>query len=263
MRHILVLISATLISTIATAKCFNNGINFLSRNRVLNRNGQLILLFYGTSENLIKDLNKKYPIYLHSTTSNDTLSVIEVLKGGFRTTEVILKPNKLLKENENYEFKIDSLPEYERMSFNYINKSGKDTSVIFTTTNNIDKELPVLKETPVETKKSMIMWGCGPAISVSFKMSGEDKSEFFVRASVKNEKTGEITDYILTIDDGQVSIGHGMCSGAFDLYEGGNYEVSFCLIDQSGNKTSFTKPIHFTAPTDTDTEENPRKKIKS
>ena len=263
MRHILVLILATLISTIATAKCYNNGIDFLSRNRVLNRNGQLILLFYGTSENLIKDLNKKYPIYLHSTASNDTLSVIEVLKGGFRITEVILKPNKLLKENGNYEFKIDSLPEYERSPLDFNQTLQKGMPIVFKTTDIIDKELPVLMEMPLESKKYLQYLGCGPSISVSFKIKGVDTSELFVRACVKNEKTGEITDYILTIYDGQVSIGHGMCAGAFNLYEGGNYEVSFCLIDQSGNKTSFTKPIHFTAPTATGTEENPRKKIKS
>ena len=97
--------------------------------------------------------------------------------------------------------------------------------------------------------KNLTYFGCGPAISISFKIKGEDKSELFVRASVKNEKSGTTTDYILNIEDGEVSIGHGMCSGAFNLEEGGYYEVSFCLIDQSGNKTSFTKPIRFTAPT--------------
>ena len=211
MRHILVLISATLISTVATAMCASNSIDFLSRNRAINRNGLLILEFYGTSQSLIPNLNTKYPIYLQSKQGKTILSVIEVLKGGFRTTEVILKPSTLLKGNEKYEFKIDNLPEYERMLFYYNAKSGKDTSVIFTTNNKIDKELPVLKETPVETKKYLQYFGCGPAIGVEFKINGVDTSELFVRASVKNEKTGEITDYILTIDDGQVSIGHGMC----------------------------------------------------
>ena len=248
MRHIIILLLTILVSTFANAKCIGSGIYFLSSNRLLNRNGVLILQFNGTSQSLIKDLNKKYTVYLQSKKEKDTLSIIEILEGGFSTTEVILKPISPLKGDAEYVFRIGNLPKYESIPHDFNQASKKETAVIFKTTNTVDNEPPVLKDNPVETKKSMVEWGCGPAINVSFKINGEDKSELFVRASVKNEKTGVTTDYILEITKGEVEIGHGMCSGAFGLDMGGEYEVSFCLIDQSGNKGSYTNPLHFTAP---------------
>ena len=135
MRHIAILIIATLISTIANAKCKGNGIYFPSNNLLLNRNGLLILEFYGSRQSLILDLNKKYPIFLKSKQGKVALSVIEVLKGEFGITEVILKPSTILKGDKNYEFKIDSLPDYEALPCDYDEELKKRKPVIFKTTN--------------------------------------------------------------------------------------------------------------------------------
>jgi hypothetical protein len=49
-------------------------------------------------------------------------------------------------------------------------------------------------------------------------------------------------------------IGYGMCSGEFYFEDGEKYEISFSLMDASGNMTdSLTKRITFISPTDKDT----------
>ena len=90
--------------------------------------------------------------------------------------------------------------------------------------------------------------GCGPSIWVIFQLSGYDKSELFVRATVKNKATGKTTTCIVEIKDGYVSIGHNMCSGPFNFDDGNEYEVSFRLFDQSGNEGEVASAIAFTRP---------------
>jgi hypothetical protein len=262
MRLILVIL-AVFGSAIASAHCGGNGIELLSKRSTLNKNGLILLEFYASSQNLISDLNKKYPVYLRSAKGKVSLFVIEILKGEFRVTQVVLKPGSELLENEIYKLYIDNLPADERMPGQYNRKLQKWETPSFTITNYFDYELPDLSCTPVETKKSFGRFGCGPSRVVYFQLSGQDKSELFVRASVKNKTTGKTTDYILEIKDGFVEIGHGMCSGAFHFDNGDNYEVTFCLFDQSGNKGGVTKAIGFTKPNNTtDDEENPVPPIK-
>ncbi|SMB98345.1 hypothetical protein SAMN00120144_1060 [Hymenobacter roseosalivarius DSM 11622] len=92
--------------------------------------------------------------------------------------------------------------------------------------------------------------GCGPAVNVDFYGVVQDQSAYIVKASVRNLATGEIVSYYLrpVIKD-FISIGHGMCSGAFALEKGKNFSVVFTLMDASGNTANWTgKAISFTAP---------------
>lgn len=254
MRYLLLML-AVFISGVASAMCGMNGIWSLSKKSTLNRNGLVILEFYAFSQELVPGLNKKYPVYLQSAKGKVTLVVMEVLRGEFNLTQVILKPASELSVNETWQLHIDSLPKYESGPHGKYNSTLKKWEALsFTVTDYIDYELPVLICPPVETKKTYTAFGCGPDRSVYFKLSGQDKSELFVRASVKNKTTGKTTDYLLRIENDIVIVGHGMCSGAFHFDNGDNYEVSFALFDQSGNKASLTQPVAFTKPIPADGE---------
>jgi hypothetical protein len=70
-----------------------------------------------------------------------------------------------------------------------------------------------------------------------------------VKAVVKNLKTGSTTAYYLHPKVDQVSVGHGMCSGGFYFNEGTDYEVTFALMDASGNQSKgYSNPVRFTRP---------------
>lgn len=119
----------------------------------------------------------------------------------------------------------------------------------FKISNTVDTLIPTFNSIPIEQKKTLVYYGCGPASWVYFSILGQDKSELFVRANVMNRTTGKTITYILCIENGLTKVGHGMCSGAFSFDNGDNFEVTFQLFDQSGNKSAMTKTIDFTKPT--------------
>ena len=248
MRHISLIILTFFIATLASAKCAINGIYCLSKSSTLNKNGLIILEFYASSQSLISDLNKKYPIYLKSFYGKIQLNVIETLTGEMHLTQIVLKPTTELKVGEIYTLQIDNLPKYERRLGRYNSLSNKWESLTFNVNNSEDNDIPTLSSTPTEQKKSLVYYGCGPASWVFFNITGQDKSELFVRANVKNKMTGKVTTYILVIENGLSKVGHGMCSGAFHFDNGDNFEITFQLFDQSGNKSALTNTIYFTRP---------------
>lgn len=147
------------------------------------------------------------------------------------------------------------MPKYEQKPKRYNSLSKKSEELTFKISNSVDTDLPTLTITPTEQKKSLVYYGCGPASWVYFNLAAQDKSEIFVRASVKNKATGQTTIYILNLENGVIKIGHGMCSGAFHFDNSNNFEVVFQLFDQSGNRSSLTKAISFNKPNVTTNDE--------
>lgn len=248
MRHIILFLLSFLIAITASAKCTNSGIYCLNKSPTLNKNGLIILEFYASSQSLVPELNKKYPIFMKSHSNKVQLNIIEMLKGEMGLTQVVLKPGSDLIENEMYSVEIDSLPNYEGILGRYNNSTNKWEQLTFKINNSIDNAAPILNNSPAVQKKTLVYYGCGPASWVYFNITGEDQSELFVRTSVKNIKTGDVTTYILSIENDLVKVGHEMCSGAFLFENDDEYEVVFQLFDQSGNKSTSTNPIPFTKP---------------
>ncbi|MEO6347549.1 MAG: hypothetical protein ABIO60_06525 [Aquaticitalea sp.] len=248
MKHFILLILTFFITTIAFAKCTSRGIYCLTKSPTLNKNGLIVLEFYALSQLLISHLNEKYPIYLKSSNGKVQLNVIEILKGEMSLTQIVLKPASGLKPDQIYSLEIDNLPKGELKPKRYYGSSNKREELTFKISNLVDINLPVLTNTPTEQKKTLVYYGCGPATWVYFTVAGHDESELFVRANLKNKSTGKVTTFILTLEDGLTKIGHGMCSGPFHFDIGDNFEVTFQLFDQSGNKSDSTNSISFTKP---------------
>ena len=247
MKYAIVTIFSFFIAIAASAKCASSGISLLS-GQTLNRNGLIILEFFGSSQPVVAELNKKYPIYLELGGKKVSLTVIETLSGEMLLTQVVLKPAGQLEAGKTYALQIKNLPKQEQRLGNYNYELKKWEDVTFKVNNSIDIIAPVLSGTPVEKKKTMDVFGCGPARWVYFGIDGQDQSELFVRASVKNSVTGKITTYIVAIENGMVKLGHGMCSGAFAFNSDDKLEVSFQLFDQSGNKGVLSNAVAFTRP---------------
>jgi hypothetical protein len=249
MIHIVNIILAFFVTTTDFVDCTNSGIYCLSESSTLNRNGLIILEFYASSQSLIPNLNKKYPIYLRSSNSKIQLKIIETLIGEMNLTQVILKPASELKVNDIYTLQIDNLPIYEEKPERYNSSLNKREQLTFKISDSIDTEIPTLSGIPTQKNKTLVHYGCGPARWVYFAVTGKDKSELFVRTKVKNKATGKTTIYILALENGLVKVGYGMCAGAFHFDNGENFEVSFQLFDQAGNKSIETNAISFTKPT--------------
>lgn len=253
MKRFIVLIFLMVTAQLTHAKCTGNGIYLLSQYATINRNGLIILEFYGGSRLLVPDLNKKYLIYLQSGEEKITLIPVEILKGEFQVTQVVFKATTELVAKKQYELQLDNLPSHENkpQSFNL----GARSNIKFTVNDVADTQSPILEQLPVVKKSTMVEYGCGPARWIHVALSGKDQSELFVKARVKNKSTGKVTDYIVNIVNGVVKIGHGMCSGPFHFDGSNSFEVSFQLYDQSGNTSEFTKTIPVEKPTVSTNEE--------
>lgn len=234
-------------SLIVSAKCGSSGIWIVGESKTLYKNSILVLEFYAMSEDIVPGIGNKYLVWLKSKNAKVIMQPIEILKGEMSVTQIIFRPTCDLIEGDVYELVIDGIKDWHGPR-HYNSATNKSEPYSFTIIKNTSLLIPLLFTTaPLETKKEMEMYGCGPARYVHFSIVA-DPSLKYVRANVKNKQTGKTTSYILTIEKGEAIIGHGMCSGAFLFDEGEKFSVSFALVDNAGNTGKYSAPIDFTKP---------------
>lgn len=247
MKRIIILALLTVAVNVVNAKCGANGIYLLSGDLAINKNGRIILEFYNKSRELIPGLNKKYPVYLESGKEKIPLIAAEICKGEFNITQVVFKVSGDLVAKQYYNVKIGNLPSGEMQPS--VLKAGAKSNSGLLVNDRMDNAAPELISIPVVKETTVEEYGCGPARYIHIQLAAKDESELLVRASVRNKKTGKLTDYILPLTDGVVKIGHDMCAGPFHFDDGDSFEVSFRLMDQSGNIGAATNAISFIKPT--------------
>ncbi len=249
MRSISLILIGLCTSTGVMAKCAGSGIYVLSDAKTLNKNGLIILEFYANSQQYVKGIGTTFPAVLISGKEKVVLNVIEVLQGEMMVTQVVLKPATELIAGNEYTLALQHLPNKDPGPARYSSLTNKWEALRFTVNTTLDNDIPVISTVPTLKKKTYAVYGCGPAKWVYFNLTGIDQSELFVRTTVKNKATGKSTTYILKLKEGQVQVGHGMCSGAFNFDNGNEFEITFQLFDQSGNKGSVSNAISFEKPT--------------
>ena len=89
------------------------------------------------------------------------------------------------------------------------------------------------------------LFGCGPAVSVTLAVPVADAT--WVEVALVREG-GEAVTGRARVDDGRVVIGHGMCSGVFELEMGEAYTASLTAIGAEGQRVAATEPVRFVAP---------------
>lgn len=254
MRYLLTLLITLFCTTTAYAECASSSLWVFPSGQTINPNSIFILNGYAYSQRVIPELNKKHNIYLKSGLQKIKLVVTEICVGQYRITQAILKPEKELKAGRKYTLHIDNLPANARLN-RYNSATEKYEPITYKVAPEKDLENPQLSAKPVELKKTFFYYGCGPSTHVVFNNPAKDKSEIIVKTTVKNLKTGKETTFYIEPDGDGISVGHGMCSGAFDFDDGDEYEVEFSFMDSSGNMTSWTgERIKFTRPTGKRTE---------
>lgn len=256
MKQAVILLTFIFFAINAKADCASEGLYVWPSGQTLTQNPIILLDGYAHSQNVIEGLNKKFPIYLKSGSKKINLTVKEILKGEFYLTQAVMTVDEKLEAGKEYELFIDSLAEYESPLRKWNVKTKKYEGVTWTVVGDIDSTVPLWKTKPTEIKKTLIHYGCGPAINVHFNFKIEEKSEFLIKANVTNKKTQKTTSYYLEPNDSTIEIGHEMCSGAFIFENGEDYEVSFDILDASGNLTTWTgEKIAFTRPTEENSSE--------
>jgi hypothetical protein len=230
-------------------KCKSNGIWLTGNYKTIPKSGIIILEFMGNSQPVATQLNTRYPIYLLAGKERISLKAIEILKSDYLLTQVVLKPNMAeLTPGKTYTLCIDKLKEYDGRPEEYNPAISKWVPIQLTVTNSTYNKKPVFLSLPAETRKTLVQYGCGPAKWVYYQLNTADSSAIFTRAFLKNTSRGITVQFILPVKEGIIRAGHTMCSGAFGFTEGNYYEISFALMDQSGNTGEQTKPIPLIPP---------------
>jgi|GEM_PF-290416 len=243
-NRLLLFFASLLLSHAALAECTASGITVWPLKKTIARNPVFIVEGFANSQAVIEQLGKEKKVYLKSGDAVVQLKVVRVLKGGFYLTQAVLKPVSELVPGLAYELHIDGEVLYGRVFPDGFKWTVSDLE---------DREVPEWQKPPVYVSKSMTRYGCGPGKKVNFCFCSADPSPVVVLTKLKELKTGEVTEYYLTPEVQSLSIGHGMCSGAFEFLDGEQYEVQFSLMDASGNSSKKpTDAVTFTSPTDDD-----------
>ncbi|MGL4631927.1 MAG: hypothetical protein ACRCVT_12060 [Leadbetterella sp.] len=232
------------------SKCGWGDINAWPTSFTISENPILVIEGLINYQSFVEGLNGKFKIYLKSSSGDVPLQVVRINKGQFLISQAILKPTKTLKKGFVYALRIEGLEKTEKVNFYRKNFRWK-------VANNADNRVAKWTSLPSYLSKEIIEFGCGPSSKVSFCMCIQDQSPYLIVTKVKNRKTNNESEYYLNAEQNVLYIGNDMCSGAFKFVEGQEYEVSFSIIDASGNTDkSFTKPILFTSPSSQDASTN-------
>lgn len=251
--RLLLILSFIFLTNQIFSKCGGSSISFWPEGKTIQQNQLIIIEGYHYNEDIIGELNKKYPIFLISGNQKIKLQVKEINRGDFRLNQAILIPEMSLTVGIEYTCVVENLPENLTDIFKKWNSdSQRYESVTWTvsSSSNTDIEKPMWIKKPVEINKRYVQYGCGPGIHIDFKYEVKDASDVLIKTSVTNIKTKKSTTFYFPADHSNtLSIGHGMCSGAFE-FEGEKYEITFDLVDIFGNQNAWDIiPITFTKPT--------------
>lgn len=250
-RVVALLLLLALTASEARAKCSSMGMSFWPRNRTIRQNSLLVVDGYSQSQAVLTGLGSTHEAFLQSGNQRIPLEVAQILIGEFEVTQVVLKPHRILEAGRQYEVVIVTAGKKATDTSNLVFLHNRGKVVYTVAAGPQDHTAPRWLAAPAGKGQQYEEFGCGPAVSVDFAAPGQDESEWLVKAAVQNLTTGQVTTYYLQPAGEQrtISVGHGMCGGAFQLRNGKLYSVTFVLMDAAGNTTPAPQPpLQFAGP---------------
>ena len=250
-KTILTFLIGIIFTGLTFAKCTSSGLLTFPKNGTIKQNSLIMIEGYATSQKIINSLNQDYPIYLQSEGHKVKLNVKSTYKGMFEITQAILQPDEKLIAGRTYQLIIDKLDEFDKALLTKWNSETNESEPItWKVDDGTDTETPKLLNQPELIDKKTIHYGCGPAIYADFKIQTKDESGLLIKTELMDLESGESTTYFLSFEDSEIlSVGHGMCSGAFDYRENEKYKIRFSLMDICGNENlEWTTWIEFESP---------------
>ncbi len=253
MKQITLVLMFLVISIKAWADCPMGRVELWPSGNSIYENSLIVINGYGLSQEFILQLNKKYPIFLISGKVKVVLTINEIITTEAGLTQAVLIPAKTLTPGSQYQIFIANIPKDQVPETTTWNQqTNKYEFPIWTVIKGKDIDKPLWKLKPKEVKKTYIQYGCGPEYYVHFNFQVLDQSEILIKTSVTSLSSNKIISCYLKPEDAiELKVGRGMCGGAFSFSDGENFDVTFDVMDASGNITKWIdNKISFTKPTD-------------
>lgn len=215
-----------LVSFAARADCYDwNWHVFPPPGSTLPSNGRITVEAMGLAQDIVATMASRHP-RLVAGEVQIPLKVVELHKGGFRLTQVVLQAKGALAEGTRYTLHFDQPDDHLRLRLN------RDASPSWTVT-PADFAAPVWRKGPSQWAGRYKEYGCGPAIEARVGLLLADDSATQVRARITGTDGGT-HEYLLETKDEELTVGHGMCSGAFQLDDGA-WSLELIAVDAAGN----------------------------
>lgn len=158
--------------------------------------------------------------------------------GHFNLTQAVLQPSKPLKEGQTYALVLTR----DGKAFRPTERvDGKDVPTTWKV-GPADETPPVWTGAPVITERTHVEYGCGPAIEVAVQVPVE--GAFAIEVTLQGPK-GTSSWWLPVESDGSIRIGHGMCSGAFDVSGGAERVATLVAVDAAGNRAPAPEVLRF------------------
>lgn len=212
---------ALLSSFSAFAKCAAISWNvWPSIETTLPLNARIVIGGYGTAKPTIEKLASYGPA-LVAKGHRVELQVTQTNVGEMKIAQAVLVPVETLKPSLHYRLTWKKLPPDFSQPANW------------TTGTTRDEAAPQWLSIPSPQPGVHEELGCGPAEQALVDLAVHDASPFLIRARVL--RGSQSTEYLLPWTKGEaLAVGHGMCSGAFQLK--GDWKLELAAVDVAGNE---------------------------
>jgi len=201
---------------------------------------------FGTDQNKVENLPEN-SAWLQSKNDKVYLIPQNTYIGEMQISQTILKPEHPLKVGETYKI---YMPTVRSGALEGYTDSGlKEYQWMISKSEDLTPPVPT--KDPFFISKDYTAYGCGPAVTVNIGIVYTDQNPVFAEVTVGPDKRSnkKKKTYIVPVEGNQIVIGHGMCSGAFNLEPGKKYTANIQLLDISGNRSATNiPPISFIAP---------------
>jgi hypothetical protein len=189
---------------------------------------RLILEGYGGSQPFVATLSSRSPELVPEVPGRAAvpLRVIATYYGERGITQSVLVPSQPLRVNTRYRLDAQGLGQHK---FGRWSWEVRDRAAGLP---------PAWTSAPSAAGGDHVRFGCGPARHAYIE-AGLRGDDVWVRVGVRAAgQKGPSREFLLRMKDGRLSIGHGMCSGAYKLLPGVAYQVTLVAVDAFGREAS-------------------------
>jgi len=210
------------------------------KSNTINTSGHIIIEAYGWGpmHEMLNSLGDQYPIYLNSLSGKVKLVKKEFIKGDKSWSQVLLIPESELKARETYELVVENVKPSDKTWFNInrLHRQGTRSKARWTAVHHKTSK----NDLSVQLKSSEVQhFGCGPSVMTTFEVHFDHEDGAFILTEIEEEETRKRFRYYLVITDGQIRVGHGMCSGPYKFKRYNTYTIRFCA-DYSNSEDPFS-----------------------
>jgi hypothetical protein len=228
------------VSAAASAKCGPPRIEvFPPVTEPLPTNARIVIELYG-----FRFVDGKSPpplLDLRAEGERVALSITDAFDGALNVQELVLKPATELRPRTRYELYLSDEDRPIPPDLRWQDRRP----VAWTTADKPDRTAPRWASAPKAGAGVYELMGCGDEAFVPVSVAAQDDSgsvlflaEVTPLGAPMPSGKARPTSYLVWARDGQIEIGHRMCTGPFALESGTRYSVKLGAVDGSGNRAA-------------------------